>query len=147
MGGVLVLGYGNDLRGDDGVGRWVAEAVASARPPGVEVRVVHQLAPELAVDVLCRRRVIFVDAAVSPAVEDVVVQPVRADPCGGPVTHHRGPASVLAVAAGLGAGEVEAFLVTVPAHDLGLGSGLSAPARRLARAAVDRVLELCADGA
>ena len=33
--GILVIGYGNTLRGDDGVGPKVAEAVAALALPGV----------------------------------------------------------------------------------------------------------------
>src|SRR5947209_7059306 len=35
MGGVLVIGYGNELRGDDGVGPCVARTVASWQRPGL----------------------------------------------------------------------------------------------------------------
>jgi Ni,Fe-hydrogenase maturation factor len=62
---VLVIGYGNTLRRDDGVGVRVAEAVA-ADPRFAHVRVlaVHQLTPELALDIGSASLVIFVDADV-----------------------------------------------------------------------------------
>jgi len=48
----LVIGIGNPLRGDDGVGTWLAEQAAvltAAEPDGpVAVRSVQQLTPELA---------------------------------------------------------------------------------------------------
>src|SRR5262245_41264787 len=63
--GVLVIGYGNTLRGEDGIGPAVAEEVAARGLPGVRVIVAHQLTPELAADIADARLVVFVDAAVS----------------------------------------------------------------------------------
>ena len=55
---------GNPLRGDDGVGWRVAEAVAAALPDAVaDVLTVHQLTPELAEPISRAERVIFIDAA------------------------------------------------------------------------------------
>ena len=39
---LLVIGYGNELRGDDGVGPWVARSVADWQVAGVEAVAVHQ---------------------------------------------------------------------------------------------------------
>ena len=44
---LLVIGVGNPLREDDGVGWRLAEALAQA---GVEVHTCHQLLPELAAE-------------------------------------------------------------------------------------------------
>ncbi len=65
---VLVVGYGNVLRGDDGVGQEVAEAIWLQRDrlPGLaRARViwVTQLTPELALDVSDAGLAVFVDAA------------------------------------------------------------------------------------
>lgn len=60
---LLVIGCGNTLRGDDGVGVVVAEAVDRWNLSGVEALAVHQLTPELANDVVKVKEVIFVDAS------------------------------------------------------------------------------------
>ncbi|MFI5043071.1 MAG: hydrogenase maturation protease, partial [Acidimicrobiales bacterium] len=62
-GGVLVIGYGNTLRSDDGVG-WHAAALLAEDPrlAGVEVLAVHQLTPELALDMSRATLVILIDA-------------------------------------------------------------------------------------
>ena len=44
----LVIGYGNELRGDDGAGIMVARRIAENPPPGVRSIVARQLTPELA---------------------------------------------------------------------------------------------------
>jgi hydrogenase maturation protease len=61
--GVLVVGFGNDLRGDDGVGPRVAELLASGDLlPGATIVARHQLAPELAAEVIAARLVVLIDA-------------------------------------------------------------------------------------
>ena len=61
---MLIIGYGNPLRGDDGVGWRVAEAARAALPEGAAtVLTVHQLTPELAEPISRAGRVVFVDAA------------------------------------------------------------------------------------
>ncbi|WP_239121578.1 MULTISPECIES: hydrogenase maturation protease [Spirulina sp. CCY15215] len=58
----LAIGYGNTLRGDDGAGQAVAEAIAALSLPEVRVRSLHQLTPDLAADIAEVDRVFFIDA-------------------------------------------------------------------------------------
>src|SRR6266487_2430768 len=61
---VLVIGYGNTLRSDDGVGPKVADAIASLNLTDVEAMSCPQLTPELAEPISRAGLVFFVDAAV-----------------------------------------------------------------------------------
>jgi hydrogenase maturation protease len=61
----LVIGYGNTLRSDDGVGVWVADRIAALHLPEVDVKTCHQLFPELAADIIPYDTVIMVDASAS----------------------------------------------------------------------------------
>lgn len=83
---ILVIGYGNTLRGDDGVGQEVAEAIWLQRDrlpglPRAQVLWAAQLTPELALDVSSCALAVFIDAARdgrpagSVAVELVVAPP------------------------------------------------------------------------
>ena len=58
----LVIGYGNTLRGDDGVGPLAAEQVQQWKLPHVTAISCHQLTPELADTARHATSVIFVDA-------------------------------------------------------------------------------------
>ena len=61
---VLVIGYGNPLRGDDGAGWKAAELLAEdPRLAGAVVLARHQLTPELADDVSRASLVVLVDAS------------------------------------------------------------------------------------
>ena len=62
MPGTLIIGYGNPLRGDDGLGWQVASELARCVGPLIGVVAVQQLTPELAEPVSNADLVIFVDA-------------------------------------------------------------------------------------
>ncbi|WP_293061653.1 hydrogenase maturation protease [Okeania sp. SIO2B3] len=72
MAKILVIGYGNTLRSDDGAGQGVAELVAEWKLPNVRSLPVHQLTPELAEPISQAELVIFVD--VYPATSEQGLQ-------------------------------------------------------------------------
>jgi len=146
-GGALIVGYGNPLRGDDGVGPAVAHAFAGeAAIAGVEAIACHQLTPELAERFAAATRVVLVDAAAgleAGAVSLTALQPAPA--LVSTLGHHVEPAQLLLIAQRLYGRSPEAWLITVGAGSLELGEGLSplvaaalpevvAIARRLAQA-------------
>ncbi len=59
---VLIIGYGNTLRSDDGAGQLVAEKIDNLQWENVRTMAVHQLTPELAFDIAESEMVIFIDA-------------------------------------------------------------------------------------
>lgn len=60
----LIIGYGNPLRGDDGLGWEVAgRLAANIADQSVEIRTVHQLTPDLIEPISQAELVIFVDAS------------------------------------------------------------------------------------
>jgi hydrogenase maturation protease len=120
--GLLVIGYGNELRRDDAAGPRAAGAVAAWRLPGVEGIATHQLTPELAERIGEAERVVFVDAGQGDVVLTRPMVPGRA----AKVLGHTGePRELLALAEALYGRRPEAWLVTLPAPELGYGEGLS----------------------
>jgi hydrogenase maturation protease len=124
----LVVGFGSDLRGDDGAGRRVAELVESWGLVGVRVVSVHQLTPELAADLAEVGRAVFVDA--DPSATRVAVSALEPEPAGAASSHHTGPAGLLHLARETFGHAPAAHLVTVPASDFTLGAPLSAATAR-----------------
>ena len=129
----LVIGIGNPLRSDDGVGWRLAEEVGGLA--------VHQLTPELAAELAAVDRVLFVDAWQLPP------GPLPAgllprgwfQPClravtpgaGGLGSSHRlEPAELLALAAALYGARPMAHELLLPARDFAHGTRLSPPLRR-----------------
>lgn len=139
---VLVLGVGSDLRRDDAAGRRVAEAIAALELPGVQARSVHQLAPELAMQIADRRLVIVVDASVEDR-DEVVISAVDTIDTAGAMSHHLDVRGLLGLAGMVASAPQQVRTVAVPAHDLGIGTDLSPATEAHVREAVRRVIALC----
>jgi hydrogenase maturation protease len=96
----LILACGNTLRGDDGVGLWLAEWAEQrfSVQPGVRVIADHQWSPELAEDVARAQSVLFIDCSLESEPGSLHLIPVAPAP-GGPEhsTHHLGAAGLLAL--------------------------------------------------
>jgi len=140
--GTLILGYGNPLRRDDGAGPEVARRVAALGLPGLEVIEAHQLLPEHAEALSRVDRAVFVDASVEEGLEAVRVSEVvpSSDPSLAP--HASDPESLLALAALLFERAPDAWLVEIPAADLGIGEGLSETAQEACELALMRIMTL-----
>jgi hydrogenase maturation protease len=133
-----VIGYGNTLRRDDGVGPRVADAVAALALPGVRALACPLLTPELADPVSRARVVIFVDAAVDAPRE---VQLRKLAPAGSSqvMAHAASPATLLALARDVFGHAPEAWWLTIPVEDLGMGEELSPLAQRGLEMAVEAI--------
>jgi hydrogenase maturation protease len=142
--GLLVIGYGNTLRCDDGVGPKVAEAISALALPGVRTLACPLLTPELAEAVSQARVVIFVDAAVDAPRE---VQKRKLAPAGSSqvMAHAASPPALLALARDVFGHAPEAWLIAVPVEDLGMGEELSPLAQRGFKRAVQEVRN-CVEG-
>lgn len=135
---ILIIAYGNRLRRDDGAGFLLAARLGEhlqRRGWKVECIPVHQLTPELAVDVAAEtvQAVIFVDTRVadpnagSLGLEVSMVQDV---PAWRSMGHQLGPEEVLSYANLLYHRLPAAWLLTVPGVDFAHGEGLSESAER-----------------
>jgi len=141
MPNTLIVGYGNPLRGDDGLGWHAAERLREAvRDPGVEILAVHQLTPELMEPISRAGRVIFIDACVGEAPGEIrqrTVEPHAAP--GAAFSHHATPAALLAGALALFGHAPEATLITVTGADFSLSDRLSPEIERQ----LDSVVAAC----
>lgn len=141
---VLVIGYGNTLRTDDGAGRQVAERLAiDPRLAGAAVMQVHQLAPELALDVSRADLVVLVDAGHGPAAGRFTLDRVRRDGGSGTTwSHHLDPSSLLALADELYGHAPVTFLVTVGVESMEVGDRLSPRVEAALPEVIDSIAEL-----
>jgi hydrogenase maturation protease len=131
----LVVGIGNELRSDDGVGARVVRALPERR--GLETAVVHQLTPDL-VEALARAdRVLFVDAHASETRLRLVRLPER-EPASG-IGHALGPEALIAWTSAACGRAPEAWVLGIPAISFEIGESLSPDVERavpMARQAV-----------
>ncbi len=115
-----VIGIGNEMRGDDGVG---ARVVSAMKPRSdLETLIVHQLVPELAQMLQSARRVLFVDACLE--CDRVRMSPLEP-------SEHRGLGHACTPAALLGwtklafGRQPEAWLLGIPCASFDVGEQLS----------------------
>jgi hydrogenase maturation protease len=136
---LLVIGYGNTLRRDDGVGARVAEAVETLDIPGVRALACAQLTPELADPVSRADAVIFVDASAEGPLAHVSLRHTSPAASSRMLTHTADPATVLALARDVYGHVPAAWCLTVPAEEIGFGDELSPIAQHGLKQAVKRI--------
>lgn len=145
-GRVLVIGYGNALRRDDGLGWHAAERLAvDPRLAGATVLQRHQLTPELALDVSDASFAVFVDASRGPAAQLAVEPVVAAETAAIPWSHHVDPALLLALARDLYGRAPDAVAVSVGVASVAVGQRLSHVLQRVLPEVVDVVAGLVAE--
>ncbi len=156
---VLVIGYGNASRRDDGAAlhainalraRW-GQAPLPAGSDGCEelggerdTLFLQQLTPELAATLAEYDRAVFVDAALPQAQEPVRVEPIAPGYRMGAISHHMEPAALLALTGQLYGRSPAGWLVSIWGHDFNFGEELSPETASAVPAAAERIAALAA---
>jgi hydrogenase maturation protease len=111
---ILVMGYGNTLRGDDGVGQHIARRLeVSLYSETVDVLACHQLTPELVEPVSRAELVIFIDAAENGQPGQIRTTEVQPQHVTDAFTHNVTPATLLAAAFDLYGVHPRGLLITI----------------------------------
>lgn len=132
--GIVVIAYGNSLRGDDGVA-WRAADQLKKKFASADISVLqqHQLVPELAERISRARAVIFVDAADAQAagthtgeirIDEIEIREIDRS-TRSPFHHQLSPGSLLALAEMLYGSGPRAFVATLTGEDFSPGERLS----------------------
>ena len=131
----LVIGYGNPLREDDGVGLRAAELVAERfSHEAVQVLTARQLTPELAAPVGESSMVIFLDAECGETPGQVMTRELAlAQSDTESWTHQGSPAQILALAKAFSNSAPQAFLITGSIDHLDWSEQLSPTGEETAR--------------
>ena len=139
---ILVIGYGNTLRGDDGVGPCVAEVLEKLQLPGVRTLACPMLTPELADPIARAAKVIFVDAAVD-APNEVQWRKLEPNETSQLMAHAADPRTMLALSRDVFGRVPEAWWLTIPAVDLGFREGFSPSVQLGLAEAVEKIQTFC----
>jgi hydrogenase maturation protease len=136
----IILACGNTLRGDDGVGPWLAAWTEErfATDPAVRVLSRQQWTPDLAEDVAYAESVIFIDSSVESWPGEVRICPVEPSAAGpGQASHHVDAAELLALGQELYDSLPRcALLLTV-------GAGSTEMGERFSKKVIDALPEAC----
>ena len=121
---ILIIGYGNNLRSDDGVGRYLAEIIDQQQLPLVKTISVHQLTPELVLEITEAQAVIFIDANVS-LTSEITLQSLEASQDKTRLGHTSNPEQLLALGQNLYNKLPPAWLLTIPTTNFEFGETFS----------------------
>ena len=135
---LLVIGYGNELRRDDGVGTKVAAAVAEWKLPRIEAIDCQQLTPELTEPISLAAHVVFVDAALD-AGGSIQIREIEPDQNSQVMTHATNPRALLALAKQAFGRCPPATWLTIPIQDVDFGEELSPLARQGLEIAMEKI--------
>lgn len=124
---VLVIGVGNDLRGDDAAGLEVVREVGRWARPGVRAIERRLLTPELVEDLRAVASVVLVDAALG--VDNVRFERVTEADSGHCLSHGFTLPGLLALARGLYGAAPGAWTLAIPAVEFEVGTEVSATCR------------------
>jgi hydrogenase maturation protease len=153
---ILILGYGNVDRGDDGLGYYVVSELArraaqievepyddlpTALTGNVHLLFLRQLTPELAETLAEYERVCFVDAHTGNVPDDLNIVDLESGFQTSPFTHHMTPATCLALAHSVYGRAPQARLVSVRGHEFGFSRALSPRTAELAEQAVEKIMD------
>jgi len=138
---LLVIGYGNTLRGDDGVGPRVAEAIEELHLTGVRTLSCGLLTPELAEPISKARCVVFVDAAIDKDGK-TQLRPLSPADSAQIMAHAADPRTMLALARDVFGHVPRAWWLTIPAQNLEIGEEFSTRAKVGLRDAIAEIKKI-----
>jgi hydrogenase maturation protease len=141
--GTLIIGIGNTLRGDDGVGQHAATLLAEAlASDDVEVIACHQLTLELSESLSRAAAAVFIDAEIGGSAGDIRVRPLV--PAGAELfTHGLTPETLLSAALALYGRAPKAWLYTICGEDFGYKEQLSSAVGAAVEDVAQRVTRFC----
>jgi hydrogenase maturation protease len=146
---ILVVGIGNPLRGDDGVGAHVVNEIASMTLPNVKTVAVHQLLPELAAELGNTRLMILIDAMIVDQESESTVSWERVKPACDRTTlsHVVTPSLLLSLTESLFGRAPETWLITIPICPPGFGWQLGESLRDRTQGAIESIRDrlLCGE--
>lgn len=120
---LLVIGIGNPLRGDDGIGWFVAESLANRSD--VDALPAHQLMPELARTISKYSTIIFVDACFGCDDIEIEIASIESDSAAMLHSHSMSPHDVLQMSFLLFGSRPKAWIIHIPVTNCDQGHGMS----------------------
>jgi hydrogenase maturation protease len=139
---ILLIGFGNPARADDGMGPALAEAIEAKNIPGVIVDADYQLTIEDSAQVAENDIVIFADASINGS-GPFSFEPVKAKEYDSFSSHSVEPAQVLALAENLFNSKAAGYILGIRGYEFdSFGSPISQKAKVNLQKAVDFVEKL-----
>lgn len=143
----LIIGIGNPLRSDDGLGWAVAKQLAQDDDASYNIRMVHQLTPELAQEIASANLVIMVDASYEGKPGELHIRSLSSSAQPGAVgAHHTTPEELAVLTTAVYDRCPLVVVVTMTGADFGIGELLSPVVVRKLPLISSAVRQICANG-
>lgn len=145
MKSILIIGYGNQTRSDDGVGWYVADKIEKATQRDalqVDVLKLNQLTVDLAEEIKDRELVIFVDAHLNDDKDLLQSEEVKPNYKLGLTAHYLLPETLLAICEGLYNKAPKARIFSVKGLSFDFGEKLSNQTQNAADQAVEQIIKM-----
>ncbi len=143
---ILLIGYGNSLRNDDGAGQRVAETIADWNLANLRSLAVHQLTPELAELLTMAEKAIFVDVYPVSSAQESGLQVMQLSPDAPDhaveMGHALDPRSLLALTQQVYGAVPLSWWILIPAIDFEFGEQFSAITQQGILDALEQVKKL-----
>ena len=139
---ILLIGYGNTLRSDDGVGHFIADKLADKLQDKIDIIKATQVTVEMVEDIKDRKFVIFVDAHVSDKEDWLRMEEVLPDFKFGMTAHIFTPGALLALCEEIYNKYPKAYLFSIKGINYDFGDELSEQTKRSAEIAIKQITEL-----
>lgn len=145
MNPILLIGYGNQTRSDDGIGWYVAEKVESKLSDEIDVLKLNQLTVDLAEEIKDCKLVIFVDARINDDDEWLKIEDIEPNYKMGLTAHYLTPETLLAICQGLYKKVPKAKLFSIKGVNFDFGEELSEPTKNAAEEAIEKISKIVID--
>lgn len=140
----LIIGYGNTLRGDDGVGYRIAEIIQQWNLDNIISIAVHQLTPDLAEKISKVDTVIFIDSVPISNINaaKLEIKSISTDQKSNNLVHHNTPQQLLALTQAIYQQLPTAYWILVPAINFNFSEELSPITKKYVNLTLEKIKEI-----
>jgi len=136
-GKICLIGVGNILRCDDGIGAYICNQIENLEIPGVDCLMVQQLQVELVENLLDYQLVIIADASMSDS--EVDLSPLSQLEPGMASSHQIDAGMLFSVAKNIYQKELDIYICAVRGDDFSIGDTITTAALARATTAVELI--------
>ncbi|MDJ0728503.1 MAG: hydrogenase maturation protease [Crocosphaera sp.] len=141
---ILIIGYGNTLRGDDGVGYKIAEIIEQWNINNITSLAVHQLTPDLAENIAQVDTIIFIDAIPITDVNTakLEIKTISINRKINNLAHHNNPEQLLSVTQAIYQKVPKAYWILVPAINFNFSEDFSSITQKYVSLTLENIKDI-----
>jgi hydrogenase maturation protease len=136
---LCILGIGNTLRSDDGIGAFVCQRLEKLNLDGVTIHIIHQLQTEWLDELTGFNSVLIIDAAVSDDDHITIIPVDKAQTISTNISHHISINLLADLMTTMHNSRVHFYACAIPAENFDFGETLSANGEKNAEKAIDLI--------